>query len=406
MNFIIEFFEKNKENQIFTMVVSMYGVGLLTYFLKDVPRKILFLLKKNLTSTISISSFNLSYYILMNEILSENSINRVRNIRLVNGRWGDKNLSKTIDTGNHFVFYNKHLLLVNVSKEDSKTYEDKMTVSLTKIGRDKKLFDNLIEKIKKIDSINDPEKTKVYYYIPEIWQEAAINPKRNIDTIIIEKDKINNITNCIDSFIKNEKFYLERGIPYQLGILLYGPPGTGKTSLIKAIASKYDKSLSIISTKDLSYLQNSLTSMKKNSILVIEDIDSSLSVLSREKNNKVKAVGENEKEEENALKDLFKGSLSDILNSLDGLISCHGRILIMTTNHIEKIDQAILRPGRVDLKIELGYINDETFKQFIKIFFNKEIKNKFKFNGVTATTLQNEFLQGKDLKFFIEKYCE
>lgn len=406
MNFIIEFFEKNKENQIFTMVVSMYGVGLLTYFLKDVPRKILFLLKKNLTSTISISSFNLSYYILMNEILSENSINRVRNIRLVNGRWGDKNLSKTIDTGNHFVFYNKHLLLVNVCKEDSKTYEDKMIVRLTKIGRDKKLFDNLIEKIKKIDSINDPEKTKVYYYTPEIWQEAAINPKRNIDTIIIEKDKINNITNCIDSFIKNEKFYLERGIPYQLGILLYGPPGTGKTSLIKAIASKYDKSLSIISTKDLSYLQNSLTSMKKNSILVIEDIDSSLSVLSREKNNKVKAVGENEKEEENALKDLFKGSLSDILNSLDGIISYHGRILIMTTNHIEKIDQAILRPGRVDLKIELGYINDETFKQFIKIFFNKEIKNKFKFNGVTATTLQNEFLQGKDLKFFIEKYCE
>ena len=405
MNFIIEFFEKNKENQIFTMIVSMYGVGLLTYFLKDVPRKILFLLKKNLTSTISISSFNLSYYILMNEILSENSINRIRNIKLVNGRWGDKDLLKTIDTGDHFIFYKKHLLLVNVCKEDSKTYEDKMIVSLTKIGRDKKLFDNLIEKIKKIDSINDPEKTKVYYYSPEIWQEAVINPKRNIDTIIIEKDKINNITNCINSFIKNEKFYLERGIPYQLGILLYGPPGTGKTSLIKAIASKYDKSLSIISTKDLSYLQNSLTSMKQNSILVIEDIDSSLSVLSREKNNKVKVVGKNEKEED-SLKDLFKGSLSDILNSLDGIISCHGRILIMTTNHIEKIDQAILRPGRVDLKIELGYINDETFKQFIKIFFNEEIKNKFKFDSVTATTLQNEFLQGKDLKFFIEKYCE
>lgn len=204
MNFIIEFFEKNKENQIFTMIVSMYGIGLLTYFLKDVPRKILFLLKKNLTSTISISSFNLSYYALMNEILSENSINRIRNIKLVNGRWGDKDLSKTIDIGDHFIFYNKHLLLVNVCKEDSKTYEDKMIVSLTKIGRDKKLFDNLIEKIKKIDSINDPEKTKVYYYSPEIWQEAVINPKRNIDTIIIEKDKINNITNCINSFIKNE----------------------------------------------------------------------------------------------------------------------------------------------------------------------------------------------------------
>lgn len=145
--------------------------------------------------------------------------------------------------------------------------------------------------------------------------------------------------------------------------------------------------------------------MKQNSILVIEDIDSSLSVLSREKNNKVKVIGKNEKEED-SLKDLFKGSLSDILNSLDGIISCHGRILIMTTNHIEKIDQAILRPGRVDLKVELGYINDETFKQFIKIFFNEEIKNKFKFDSVTATTLQNEFLQGKDLKFFIEKYCE
>lgn len=68
--------------------------------------------------------------------------------------------------------------------------------------------------------------------------------------------------------------------------------------------------------------------------------------------------------------EVSKNGLSEILNAIDGISSYYGRILIFTTNHIEKLDPALIRPGRMNVKLELGYVDEEMFSQFAKLFFD------------------------------------
>ncbi|EOY26310.1 Cytochrome BC1 synthesis, putative [Theobroma cacao] len=142
--------------------------------------------------------------------------------------------------------------------------------------------------------------------------------------------------------------------------LLYGPPGTGKSSLIAAMANHlkyniYDLDLTAIQTNsDLRFL---LLAMPSRSILVVEDIECSIELENRESENEPRRRrfngGDNQV------------TLSGLLNFIDGLWSCCGeeRIIIFTTNHKERLDPALLRPGRMDMHIHMSYCNASVFKQ-------------------------------------------
>jgi chaperone BCS1 len=101
-------------------------------------------------------------------------------------------------------------------------------------------------------------------------------------------------------------------------------------------------------------------------------------------------------------------SLSEVLNSLDGMFSVHGRILIATTNHIENLDSALIRPGRIDLKIEIGYVNNEILKEFLDKFYpgnGIHISNIKLKNDLTVAMLQNMVLNGNTINEIIN-FCK
>lgn len=177
---------------------------------------------------------------------------------------------------------------------------------------------------------------------------------------------------------------------------MYGKAGTGKTSVIRAIASKYQKSISVISASEL---QNIETAIYHNpeSIIVIEDIDTNSITHSRK-----------DKSGNNILEAMQTITLSDVLNALDGLLNHHGRIIIITTNHIEKLDSALLRAGRFDISIEIPLLNIETFTKFMKHYFpNNSLTCDFTvINQNSMAELQNEILQGCDFDYFIKKYTD
>jgi len=92
---------------------------------------------------------------------------------------------------------------------------------------------------------------------------------------------------------------------------------------------------------------------------------------------------------------------------MDGLISSHGRIVIFTTNYIDKLDSAFLRPGRIDLKLKLGYVNKEVFCEFMKRFFDLDLdenKIELKPNKITVACLQQKVLEGKAQEYFIKEF--
>lgn len=407
MNQISELTNLFKDNDILTTFISMYGIGVVTYLFRNIPTKLFHSIKKQITTTISIANFNISYDLLMKELVSNSKLYTIRSLRMSNGKWGDSTLALTIGFGYHVLFYKKKLLFLSILEKESKSYEEKITLQITKFGRSHSFFNELIQTVKRLDN-GEPNEIKVFNYDPFHWEFITSIPKREMNSVFIPNETKKEILNALDKFANNESFYKERGIPYQLGILLEGPPGTGKTSLVKAIASYINKNISTISPTHLYDLPRSLGSFKESSIMVIEDIDTSIITNDRKTKNVLSeedlTQGKMLKEEEPPV--FSFSSLSDVLNSIDGILSIHGRVLVMTTNHYEKLDKALIRPGRIDLVVHVGFVTQETFNEFILSFFNKKVERQFTGKEITISELQNEFLLGKNYNYFIEKYCD
>ncbi|MED6148683.1 hypothetical protein PIB30_055217 [Stylosanthes scabra] len=166
------------------------------------------------------------------------------------------------------------------------------------------------------------------------------------NTLAIDSKLKKEIMDDLDKFLNGKEFYKRTGKAWKRGYLLYGPPGTGKSSLIAAMANYlnyhiYDLDLTGIYNN--MNLKDLVLGISNRCILVIEDIDCTI-----ELENRVTMV-----------------TLSGLLNAIDGLWSCCGeeRIMLFTTNHKEKLDPALLRPGRMDMHINLSYCTFSTFQQ-------------------------------------------
>lgn len=227
---------------------------------------------------------------------------------------------------------------------------------------------------------------KIFKMKDQKWKGYMLD-KRDFSTIYLPESEMNSIKFEIDKFLHNEQFYKKLEIPYKKGILFYGPPGTGKTSLVKALAYEYQMNIFMINVNDdeinddtIVDLLNSLGGGKK--ILLFEDIDTAFADKERVKieskyeevEDKTSVVtpaldsGKDNKNETNPVQIVNNRSqqkrkyltYSGLLNALDGVLSNqHGVVTIMTTNYIEKLGPAFLRPGRIDARFRLGECNKE-----------------------------------------------
>lgn len=175
--------------------------------------------------------------------------------------------------------------------------------------------------------------------------------------------------------------YTERGVPYRRGYLLYGPPGCGKSSFISGIASELGYSVCIVSlserTLDDDRLNHLLNTAPPNvsfsyqlnrrviiyflqSIILLEDVDAAF----------------RSREDHPALKGAYEGltrvTLSGLLNAIDGVACAEERVLFMTTNYVERLDPALIRPGRIDVKQYFGYCTDYMLAHMFVRFFKDD----------------------------------
>ncbi|KAL5081543.1 hypothetical protein RYX36_009964 [Vicia faba] len=187
-------------------------------------------------------------------------------------------------------------------------------------------------------------------------RDEKFNHPMSFDTLAIDEKLQREIVNDLDKFVRAREFYRRTGKAWKRGYLLYGPPGTGKSSLIAAMANYlhydiYDLDLTVVG--DNKSLRQLILGMSNRSILVIEDIDCTIKLQNREEDEEASSNGHD------------KVTLSGLLNATDGLWSCcaEEHIIIFTTNHKEKLDPALLRPGRMDKQILLSYCSFSAFKQ-------------------------------------------
>ncbi|KAK1417758.1 hypothetical protein QVD17_26892 [Tagetes erecta] len=213
-----------------------------------------------------------------------------------------------------------------------------------------------------------------------MWSHIMFEHPSTFDTLAMDPKKKKEILNDLVTFSESKEYYKKIGKSWKRGYLLYGPPGTGKSSMIAAMANLLDYDiydLELTSVNDNTELRKLLIETSSKSIIVIEDIDCSLDLTGQRKGKKKDGKEENDPIRE-SVKDKKKKksevTLSGLLNFIDGLWSACGseRLIVFTTNHVEKLDPALIRRGRMDKHIEMSYCCFETFKVLAKNYLDLE----------------------------------
>ncbi|KAF0908836.1 hypothetical protein E2562_028720 [Oryza meyeriana var. granulata] len=212
------------------------------------------------------------------------------------------------------------------------------------------------------------------YSDDKAWSYVDFDHPTTFETLAMEPAKKKEIMDDLDAFRKSRDFYRRTGKPWKRGYLLYGPPGTGKSTMIAAMANYldydiYDVELTVVGNNN--NLRKLLIETTSKSIIVIEDIDCSLDL-----------TGDRATRRPSSSRDDRRSSqvtLSGLLNFIDGLWSaCSGeRIVVFTTNHVDKLDPALIRRGRMDMHIEMSYCGFEAFKTLAKNYLDIDAHHLF-----------------------------
>jgi len=221
------------------------------------------------------------------------------------------------------------------------------------------------------------------------WSRLTAKPRRALDTVILDPVQKQNVLKDITEYMdeSTQNFYGDHGIPYRRGYLFHGPPGCGKTSFCLALASKFNLDVYVLTLLDHELQDSDLMSLMNQlpspSLLLLEDIDTA--GLSRKKpfaetagsgmggmlggrgrkgmrrglppgavaaaSGSAKAEPTLDSDDEDTNKQATRVSLSGLLNAIDGVAAPEGHILIMTTNKPHELDDALVRAGRISVKV-------------------------------------------------------
>ncbi|PXF46003.1 Mitochondrial chaperone BCS1 [Gracilariopsis chorda] len=199
------------------------------------------------------------------------------------------------------------------------------------------------------------------------WDYEGMKRSRPVDSVILGNNQMETIVRDTHKFLRptTKKWYVRHGLPYRRSYLFYGSPGTGKTSTIRVLAGLFRLDCCFLTLTSHNFsnqtMLDAMKSIPSNGILVLEDVD---------------ALFNEDRKSETPASLTFSG----LLNALDGITSAEGIITILSSNHIEKLDPALIRGGRVDKRFHFEKPNAEHIEQIFKNFYpdtSEDITKRF-----------------------------
>ncbi|KAK9462817.1 BCS1 N terminal-domain-containing protein [Lipomyces oligophaga] len=268
--------------------------------------------------------------------------------------------------GKHILRYNGAYIQVN--RERSSRLMDLTsgtpfeTIKLTTLYRDRDIFRQLLAEANDLAVKQQEGKTVMYTSWGPEWRPfGQPRRKRTLNSVILDEGVAEHIVADVKDFLSSGNWYYDRGIPYRRGYLLYGPPGSGKSSFIQALAGDLDYNICILNLSEQNLtddrLNHLMNHIPERSVLLLEDIDA--------------AFNQREQTDESG----FRNSgvtFSGLLNALDGVASSEERLIFMTTNHPERLDPALIRPGRVDVRELLDNASPYQIRKMFRRFYDNQ----------------------------------
>ncbi|KAL5612922.1 uncharacterized protein BROUX77_003078 [Berkeleyomyces rouxiae] len=245
----------------------------------------------------------------------------------------------------------------------------------------------------------------------DTWDVSVLRPRRSLNSVHLKAKEKESLLKDMATYLHpaTRRFYMSHSIPYRRGYLLHGPPGTGKTSLSLALAAHFGLDLHLInlpSMREDSDLESLFTSLPPRCIVLLEDVDCvcfkrklNLGRGAGGEHDEASGLSSSEDEDEFNMHRFGGVSLSGLLNILDGVTSQEGRIVVMTSNIPENLDEALVRPGRIDRKVYLGYLSREcAHEMFVRMYeeqLPKEVRREEEedsfFDSTRRNTWGNDF---------------
>lgn len=396
----------NLQNEFATAGISLWILGVITYLAKDIPRKIWIFMVKQITVTLTLNNCDDVYYDFLNWYHRTGRSKKSRTL-VATGRWSlELDRDETyISSGyglHFFGFGGKLFKFQREEKDASQTKETKESITLVTIGRSQEQFLSLIEEI--TPQAMESDVTDIYKWSGDRgWRRYVEQASRSFESVIIPQEKKQLITDHLDTFLSERDWYIGNGIPYRTGMVFHGIPGSGKTSLVRGLCERLKKPLYLINLNAMTddKLEEAFADLPRGSIVLMEDIDTYSVTNDRE-------VSEKKSKKDIDLAEVLGGlTLSGLLNAIDGIMASDGRILIATTNNIGALDDALIRKGRFNLLVDIGYLTDGCFRQFFTNFYpNFPISPKTKFKDeMSPAELQALIIDNRDDAAYVLSQC-
>ncbi len=357
-----EFFMSATKSEFFAGGIALGIIGILATLLRsawNISEKVA---GRRFCASVTIDNRSTNYRHLLLWLNTSGVLKNIRQLSRIDPRHADGTNGFTVAPGRYWFWYRGKLCSFTWTIDEKRRVESGRQQSMMETLTVTMFFgrtDTILEWVNDgamLARTRDKAGPGLHVLRGDYWDHVGDVRGRGLDTVVHDDDRIEHLAEDLRWFCSAQDWYFQRGVPWRRGYLLHGPPGTGKSSLIRALAT--DLRLDI-ATMDLGRagmtdddLREAMLDAPKDALLVIEDVDAMFVQRDGKRQSGI--------------------SFSGLLNAIDGVGAQEGRALIMTTNHVEKLDPALIRPGRADVHVELGLVGATTASKLFDRFFPGE----------------------------------